>query len=154
MKPNSFTKLYAHFVFSPKGRRSLLIDPVMEKVQKYIYGIIQEKKCYPIAINGMADHIHILVGLNPVISISDLIRDIKRSSTLYINNENLLPVKFAWQEGYAAFTVGYKDLDHVYKYVLNQKEHHSRKNFRNEYLQILTDQGFEDYNDYLFEFYE
>lgn len=154
MKPNTFTKLYAHFVFSPNGRKALLKDSLMEKAQKYIYGIIREKKCNPIAINGMEDHLHILVGFNPSISISDLIRDIKRSSTLYINSERVISGKFGWQEGYGAFTVGHRELDKVYKYILNQKEHHSNVNFRKEYMQILEEQGFENFNDYLFEFYD
>jgi putative transposase len=154
MKPNTFTKLYVHYVFSPNGRKSLLKDPLMEMVQKYIHGTIREKKCNPIAINGMEDHLHILVGFNPFISISDLIRDIKRSSALYINSERILPVKFSWQEGYGAFTVGYRELDKAYKYILNQKKHHSNVNFRKEYIQILTEQGFENHYDHLFEFYD
>jgi putative transposase len=154
MKPNTFTKLYVHYVFSPNGRKSLLKDPLMEIIQKYIYGIIREKKCNPIALNGTEDHLHILVGFNPFITISDLIRDIKRSSALYINSEKLLPVKFSWQSGYGAFTVGYRELDKVYKYILNQKEHHSNVNFRKEYIQILAEQGFENHHDHLFEFYD
>ena len=85
MKPNTYTKLYAHCVFTPKGRYSLLNEPTQEKVHKYIYGIINGKNCKPIAINGTDDHIHILVGFCPSLSIEDLVRDIKRSSSLYIN---------------------------------------------------------------------
>jgi len=154
MKPNTFTKLYAHCVFSPKGRQALLKKPIREKAEKYIYGIIKEKKCYPIAINGTEDHLHILFGFIPVISISDLIRDIKRSSSLFINAERIFPFNFSWQEGFGAFTVGYRELDKVYKYILNQESHHSKESFRNEYRQILDDEGFSDYDDYLFEFYE
>ena len=154
MKPNTYTRLYAHCVFTPKGKSSLLTDSLRDRVHKYIYGIIKEKKCYPVAINGTKDHIHILVGFGPTISISDLVRDIKRSSTLFINNEVKFYYKFSWQEGFGAFTVGYRELDHVYKYILNQEKHHQEKNFRNEYFQILTDHGVDYNNDYLFEFYD
>ena len=154
MKPNTFTKLYAHCVFTPKGRNSLMKNALREKIQKYIYGVIKEKKCNPIAINGTEDHLHILVGFTPTISISDLIRDIKRSSALYINGNHLSFYKFNWQEGFGAFTVGYRELDKVYKYVLNQEIHHNKQSFREEYRQILMDEGIEEFDDYLFEFYD
>jgi REP element-mobilizing transposase RayT len=154
MKPDTFTKLYIHCVFSPKGRASLLQPPVMTLIQKYIYGIINEKKCYPVAINGTSDHLHLLIGLNPCICISDLIRDIKRSSALYINSSGILAQKFSWQAGFGAFTVGYRELDRVYHYILNQELHHSNKNFRTEYKHILDEEGFKDYDKYLFEFYD
>jgi putative transposase len=97
MKPNTYTRLYAHCVFTPKGKSSLLTDSIRDRVHKYIYGIIKEKKCYPVAINGTKDHIHILIGFGPTISISDLIRDIKRSSAMFINNEVRSYYKFSWQ---------------------------------------------------------
>lgn len=153
MKPNTFTKLYVHCIFTPKGRNSLLTDSIRDKVHKYIYGILTEKKCFPVAINGTKDHIHLLIGFPPTISISDLIRDIKRSSALFINGLLNSYLKFRWQEGYGAFTVGYRDLDRVYKYVLNQLEHHSKRNFKDEYTRLLTDEGIEFNPDYLFEFY-
>lgn len=153
MKPNTFTKLYAHCVFTPKGREALLKEPIREKIQKYIYGVIKTKKCNPIAINGTDDHLHILVGFTPTITISDLIRDIKRSSALYANDNDLFRYRFSWQEGYGAFTVGYRELDKVYQYILNQEIHHSKKTFRKEYTEILSEEGIED-ADHLFEFYD
>lgn len=154
MKPNTFTKLYAHCVFTPKGRNSLLTESIKINVHKYIYGIIKGKKCYPIAINGTSDHIHILFGFNPDISISDLIRDIKRSSALFVNNQLKSYLKFRWQEGYGAFTVGYRDLNSIYQYILKQEEHHSKTHFREEYVQLLKEAGIEYNPEYLFEFYE
>ena len=154
MKPNTYTKLYVHCVFSPKGKTCLLTDSIRDRVHKYIYGIVKEKKCYPVAINGTKDHIHILLGFGPTVSISDLIRDIKRSSAMFINNVVESYIKFSWQEGFGAFTVGYRELDHVYKYILNQEEHHREENFRSEYHQILTDNRIDYNNDYLFEFYD
>jgi putative transposase len=154
MKPNTYTKLYAHCVFTPKGRNSLLNDSIRDRIHKYIYGIIREKKCYPVAINGTKDHVHILFGFGPTICISDLIRDIKRSSALFINNGVHSYLKFSWQEGFGAFTVGYRELDQIYKYILHQEEHHKGKKFREEYFQILNENGIEFKDDYLFEFYD
>jgi len=153
MKPNTYTKLYAHCIFTPKGRESLLNDSLREKVHKYIYGIIKEKNCFPIAINGTNDHIHILVGFPPIINISDLIRDIKRSSSLYINQQSKSYLKFRWQEGFGAFTVSYSDLDRVYNYVLNQTKHHLTQTFSTEYPSLLKEEGIDINPDYLFEFY-
>ncbi len=154
MKPNTFTKLYVHCVFTPKGRESLLTDSIREKVHKYIYGIIIEKKCYPVAINGTDDHIHLLIGFPPNIAISDLIRDIKRSSSLFINEQRKSYIRFKWQEGFGGFTVGYRELDKVYNYILNQEIHHSKLTFKDEYLKILKEEGIEYEYEYLFEFYD
>jgi putative transposase len=153
MKPNTYTKLYVHCIFTPKGRSSLLTDSIRYKVHKYIYGIIIEKKCYPIAINGTKDHVHLLIGFPPTIAISDLVRDIKRSSALFINENRTSYLRFSWQEGFGGFTVGYREMDRVYKYILNQDDHHSKTSFKDEYMQILTKEGIEFNSDYLFEFY-
>ena len=154
MKPNTYTKLYAHCIFTPKGRNSLLKDPIRDNVHKYIYGIIKGMNCYPVAINGTFDHVHLLVGFCPSLSIEDLVRDIKRSSSIYINTNHLISGKFSWQEGYGAFTVGYRDLDNVYKYILNQQTHHLKGSFKEEYLEILTNQGIDFSTEYLYEFYD
>ena len=154
MKPNTYTKLYAHCVFTPKGRDSLLIGSVQEKVHKYIYGTLKGMNCFPVTINGTMDHIHILAGFPPSLSIEKLVTDVKRSSTLWINTNRLLSHKFNWQEGYGAFTVGYRDVDRVYKYIVNQQSHHLVKSFKQEYLQMLTEEGVDFKNEYLYEFYE
>lgn len=154
MKPNTYTKLYVHCVFTPKGRHSLLNDSIRKNIHKYIYGIVKGKNCNPIAINGTSDHIHILVGFCPSISIENLVRDIKRSSSLYINANNLLTAKFSWQDGYGAFTVGYPELDKVYRYILNQQTHHLTGSFKEEYMGILKDQGIDYSTEHLYEFYD
>jgi putative transposase len=154
MKPNTYTKLYVHCVFTPKGRHSLLKDSIRGNIHKYIYGIIKGKNCNPIAINGTSDHIHILVGFCPSISIENLIRDIKRSSSIFINTNNILPAKFSWQDGYGAFTVGYPELDKVYRYVLNQQTHHLTESFKEEYMGILKDEGIDFLTEHLYEFYD
>jgi len=132
----------------------LLTDSIRERVHKYIYGILNEKNCFPVAINGTKDHVHILFGFGPTICIADLMRDIKRSSALILNNEIHSYLKFSWQEGYGAFTVGYRELNNVYHYILNQEDHHKTKKFRDEYLEILNENGVEYKNEYVFEFYD
>jgi len=154
MKPNSYSKLYAHLVFSPKGRTSLLTDSIRVNVHKYIYGIISEKKCYPVAINGTKDHIHILTGFHPSIAISDLIRDIKRSSSLFINSNKNSFIKFSWQEGFGAFTVGFRELEILKEYIMNQEDHHNKAGFREEYFKILGEEGIDFDKEYVFEFYD
>ena len=154
MKPNTYTKLYAHCIFTPNGRESLLTESLCPLVHKYIYGTIQGMKCNPIGINGTKDHIHLLVGFNPTTCIADLIRDIKRSSAIYVNSNHLSPYKFSWQEGYGAFTVGYRQLDSVYKYILNQEAHHAKHHFRIEYEEILLEEGVEYDENFRFEFYD
>lgn len=154
MKPNTYSKLYAHIVFSPKGRTSLLTDSIRQITHKYIYGIITGKRCFPVAINGTKDHVHILLGFPPTVTISDLVRDIKRSSSIFINERKKSYLKFRWQEGFAAFTVGYREVDRVYKYILNQEQHHSGNSFMNEYMEMLKEEGIEFNDDFLFEFYD
>jgi putative transposase len=154
MKPNYYTKLYVHCVFAPKGRESVLTDSINEKLHKYIYGVIMGKKCFPVIINGTDDHIHILMGFKPELSISDLVRDIKRSSSLYVNEQLHPGFKFAWQEGYGAFTVGYRELDKVLHYIADQREHHKSQRFRDEYIEILVNEGIEYDPKYLYEFYD
>jgi len=99
----------------------------------------------------MSDHVHILIGLNPVASISDLVRDIKRSSALFVNNKNWFRKRFHWQSGYGAFSYSTSQLSNVYSYIENQEEHHQKRIFHEEYKQILTDFDI-NYNDaYIFE---
>ena len=107
-----------------------------------------------IIVNGVADHVHILLGLNPSVSISDTVHDIKRNTSLFINNENLCNQKFSWQEGYGAFTYSRSQLNKVYNYILNQEEHHRMKTFREEYTRFLKDYQVEFNEKFLFEFFD
>jgi putative transposase len=154
MKPNTYTRLYVHCIFTPKGHEALLSEEYQSKIHKYIYGTIEAKGCVPIAINGSTDHVHILTRFKPKTCIEDLIRDIKRSSSLFINTNRFFPFKFNWQEGYGAFTVGYPQLDKVFHYIVNQKQHHEKQSFKNEYMQCLTDEGVDFKSEHLYEFYE
>ena len=105
-------------------------------------------------INGMPDHVHIFLGFSPDIAISDLVRDIKSNSTNFINDNKLIQGKFSWQKGFGAFTYSKSQVPRVVKYIKNQEEHHRRKTFKEEYLELLEKFGVEYKGKYLFEWYE
>ena len=135
--PNTYTQIYIHIVFSVKGRQSLIPKQHKDELHGYIIGIIKKKKQTVIQINSMPDHIHILVGITPGTTISNLVRDIKANSTKFINRKQWVLGRFEWQEGYGAFSYARSQLDNIINYIRNQEKHHSRKTFREEYLEIL-----------------
>ncbi|MGQ9644419.1 MAG: IS200/IS605 family transposase [Ignavibacterium sp.] len=154
MKPGTFTQLYIHLVFVPKYRERLLTKEIRPEVFSYISGIITNRKHKSIIINGMSDHAHILLGLNPDDKISDLVACIKRESSSFINQKDWFRGKFHWQDGYGAFSYGQSQLDKIYKYILNQELHHKKRSFREEYLELLKKFEIEFDEKYLFEFFE
>lgn len=108
-----------------------------EEVYKYMAGIIKNKGQKSIIINGVEDHVHLFVGLKPSMALSDLMRDVKNNSSNFINNNNWLPGKFSWQEGYGAFSYSHSHIQNVYQYIMNQEAHHRRKTFKDEYMELL-----------------
>ena len=114
-------------------------------------GIIKEKNQKPIIVNGVADHVHVFVGLKPSMAIADLVRDIKNNSSKFINEQKFLKGKFAWQEGYGAFSYAHSQIENVYQYIANQEEHHRKKTFKEEYLDFLQKFEIEFNEKYLFE---
>ncbi|NOT73542.1 MAG: IS200/IS605 family transposase [Cyclobacteriaceae bacterium] len=134
---NTYTQLYIQFVFAVKYRASLIESQWEIELHKYITGIIQNHGHKMISINGMPDHLHIFVGLHPTQSISSIMKITKVSSTDWINESRFTKGKFAWQEGYGAFSYGRSQIDRVYNYILNQKKHHEKKNFITEYKELL-----------------
>ena len=154
MKPGVFTQLYVQLVFAPKYRDRLLRKEIRPEIFSYISGIITNRKHKSIIINGMSDHIHILVGLNPNDKISDLVGAIKKSSSTFINEKGWFRGKFHWQDGYGAFSYGRSQLDNVYHYIKNQEMHHRKRTFREEYLELLKRFEIEYDEKYLFEFFE
>lgn len=108
-----------------------------DELYKYITGIIQNNKHKLISINGMPDHVHILAGVRPVQSVSDLMQDIKGSSSKWINDKKLVKGKFEWQEGYGAFSYGRSQLKELINYIENQDQHHNKKSFIEEYRDFL-----------------
>ena len=133
----TFTQVYIQAVFAVKGRANLLQKPWRDEVFKYMAGIIKNKGQKPIIVNGVADHAHLFFGLKPSMAISDLIRDVKNNTSNFINEQNWIKGKFAWQEGYGAFSYAHSQIENVYNYILNQEEHHRKRTFREEYLEFL-----------------
>ncbi len=134
---NTYTQIYIQIIFSVKGRNSLINPLWEEQLYKYITGIVQNKGQKMIAINGVSDHIHILICMKPNCCLSDLIREVKKSSNDFITENNLTKYKFNWQCGFGAFSYSHSQLDDVIKYIRKQKEHHRKKAFREEYLEFL-----------------
>ncbi len=148
------TQIYIQYVFAVKGRENLLQKPWRDEVFKYMAGIIQGKNQKPIIVNGVADHVHVFVGLRPAMSISDLVRDIKNNSSNFINDHKFVKGKFSWQEGYGAFSYAHSQLNEVYQYIINQEEHHHKKSFKEEYLNFLQKFDIKYDERYLFDWME
>ncbi|MCE2995861.1 MAG: IS200/IS605 family transposase [Cyclobacteriaceae bacterium] len=152
--PGTFSQIYIQVVFAVKRRENLLQKPWRDEVFKYMSGIIKEKNQKPIIVNGVTDHVHLFIGLKPVISLSDLVRDVKNNTTNFVNDRKFLNTKFSWQEGYGAFSYSHSQLDTVYQYILNQEEHHKKKTFKAEYLDLLEKFEIEYDEKYLFDWIE
>lgn len=150
----TFSQVYIHIVFAVKGRQNLLSKKWRSDLFKYISGIIKSKEQKPIIVNGMGDHVHVLVGLRMTMPIADLVRDIKNNSSKYFNDRQLVSGKFEWQTGYAAFSYGHSQLAAVYDYINNQEEHHKVRTFRDEYIALLQKFEIEHDEKYLFEWVE
>ena len=146
--------MYVQIVFAVFGRTNVIREIYREELEKYICGIVSNNKCKPLAIWCNPDHAHILVGLHPTIAVSDLTRDIKSSSSKFINNKKWVPGKFAWQDGFGSFTYSKSQIDDVGKYILSQPVHHKKKSFKEEYLDILQKNDIEYDERFLFEWYE
>ena len=151
---NTFSQIYIQTVFAVSGRLSLITQDFREELHKYITGIVRKKDQKLISINGMSDHIHILIGLRPAMALAELVRDIKSDSSEWVNKKKLARGKFGWQEGYGAFSYGHSQLDTIIRYIQNQEKHHQRRSFKNEYLTLLRKFEIEFKEKYVFEFIE
>jgi putative transposase len=148
---NTYTQIHLHIVFAVKGRQSLIQPTFKNELYKYISGIIENHEHKLLAINGMPDHIHILIGYRPSQSLPELLQDIKGDSSKWINSKDFVKGRFEWQSGYGAFSYSKSQLKDVINYIENQEKHHRKKTFHEEYVEML--QKFEvDFNQkYLFE---
>jgi REP-associated tyrosine transposase len=149
---NTFSQIYIQTVFAVESRQSLIQPEFKEDLYKYITGIVRNQGQKLIAINGMPDHVHILIGLKPAMALADLGREIKADSTNFINEEKFVRGRFNWQEGYGAFSYGHSQLNAIIRYIQNQEKHHQRRSFKEEYFTLLRkfDIAFEE--KYVFEF--
>lgn len=152
--PGTFSQIYIQVVFAVKGRESMIQSSWEEELFKYITGIVRNKEQKMLAINGMPDHFHFLIGMKPSCCLSDLVREVKKSSNDFIKEKEFTKFKFRWQEGYGAFSYSHSSLDNVIGYIMNQKDHHKQKTFKEEYLEFLKKFEIEFKNEYLFEWYE
>lgn len=154
MGVGTFSQIYIQVVFAVKGRNSLIKKEWEEELYKYITGIVQNKGQKMLAINGMPDHIHFLIGMKPSCCLSDLVREVKKSSNAFIKEKKFSKFKFEWQEGYGAFSYSHSALENVIGYINNQKEHHKTKHFKEEYKDFLIKLQIEHKDEYLFEWIE
>jgi REP element-mobilizing transposase RayT len=150
---NTYSQISMHFVFAVKYREALILPEFGTILFKYISGIIEGKNQKTLAVNGVADHIHIFAGLDPTVYIPDFMRDIKSDSSTFINANRLSPKTFHWQSGYGVFSHGRYERDRVIKYILRQEEHHRKKSFRREYIRLLEKTGVDYDPRYLFDFF-
>ena len=141
-------------MFAVNGRLSLIRTEFKEELYKYMTGIVRNNDQKLISINGMSDHIHILIGLRPAMALADLVRDIKADSSNFINKKKWVRGKFSWQEGYGAFSYGHSQLDTIIRYIQNQEQHHRRRSFKDEYLAWLKKFEIPFEEKYVFQFIE
>ena len=150
----TYSQLYIQVVFAVKGRANLIHASWKDELYSYISGIITEKGHKSIIVNGYTDHVHCFIGLKPAMALSDLVRDVKNSSSKFINSKGWVGGKFQWQEGFGAFSYGHSALDNVIAYIQNQKEHHKRIRFKDEYKTFLNKFQIEYKDEYLFDWLE
>lgn len=147
---NTCTQIHIQFVFAVKYRNAVIHASWRDELQKYISGITTENGHKLLAIYAMPDHVHVLIGLGPVQSISDLMQDIKGSSSKWINEKKFLKTRFEWQEGYGAFSYSKSQVPAVITYILNQEEHHGKRTFHEEYLEFLEKFGVDYRKEFVF----
>ena len=134
---NTYTQIYIHYVFAVQNRLSLIQSKWKTDLYKYMTGIVEQQGHKLLQVGGMSDHVHALVSMSPKQSPSDLMFHVKRSSSLWINENRFVVGKFSWQEGFGAFSYGKSQIPNVANYIENQEMHHKKRNFREEYLELL-----------------
>ncbi len=147
---NTYTQIHIQAVFAVQNRKSLIKNDWKDELYKYIAGIIQNHEHKVLQINGMPDHIHILFGMRPTQSLSDLMKQVKQDSSKWINNKGVVKGKFSWQEGYGAFSYSKLQLPRVIKYIQNQEEHHKKMTLQKEYMALLKSHNVDFNERYIF----
>jgi len=137
----SYRQLYYHVVFGTKFRKPTIPDVHCQLLYKYIWGIIENKKCKLYRINGCEEHIHLLVDIHPTIAVSTFVKDLKVSTSIWLKQQREFQNFEGWSEGFAAFTVSPTDKDKVIEYIKNQKEHHQKQTFLDEFKTLLKEYG-------------
>ena len=148
---DTFSQIYIQVVFAVQNRNSFIAPAWEEELYKYITGTIQNKGQKMLAINGVQNHIHFFIGMKPTCCLSDLVREIKKSSNIFIKEKKFVRYNFQWQEGFGAFSYSHSHLSDVIQYIERQKEHHKKKTFKEEYLAFIKAFEIEFKDEYLFE---
>lgn len=148
---DTYSQIYIQIVFAVKGRDNLISSRWKDELYKYITGIITNEGQKLLAINGMPDHIHILIGLKPTATLSNIVRDIKANSSRFINERKWIEGKFEWQQGFGAFSYSHSQLTNVITYIQNQEEHHKTKTFSEEYIEFQKLYNIDFKNEFIFE---
>ncbi len=149
--PDTYSQIYIQIVFAVQNRDALISSSWEEKLYKYITGIVQNKGQKMLAINGTNNHIHFLIELKPSCCLSDLVREVKKSSHEFIKENKFSKFKFNWQEGYGSFSYSHNHLNNVVEYIKNQKAHHTRNSFKDEYIQFLKNYNVDYIEKHLFD---
>ena len=147
---STYTQILYQLVFTTKNHENTMAEEGQEMLYRFIWGILKNKNCHLYRINGTENHLHIVTHIHPMIAPAILIKDIKLASSDLIKNENLFPGFAGWQDGYGAFTYAFSAKDHLIEYVKNQKEHHRKVSFKDEYISLLKEHGIEFDEKYLF----
>ena len=134
---STYTQIYYHIVYSTKDRERSLKTESREDLFRYIWGILQNKECHLYRIGGVEDHIHILTSLHPTISLANLIKELKVSSSIWVKENGVFPQFTGWQDGYGAFTYSENERDDIIEYIKNQQEHHKKESFQDELRKLL-----------------
>ncbi len=135
--PNTFTQIYVHYVFATMHRMRLMNASIQQEIYSYTSGITKELNCFMQCIGGMDDHMHLLVGLHPTMAVSVFAQKVKANSSRFINENGWALGKFAWQDGFGAFSVSQSGLAQVRDYIKNQANHHQQRSFLGEYEELL-----------------
>ena len=136
--PQSLSKVYVHIVFSTKYRLNLITDDVEESLYEYLGGICKGLECNPVKIGGYKNHVHVLCLLSRKVTQRELLEELKKRSSKWIKTKGPQYASFYWQNGYGIFSVNPAEVDRVIRYIENQHEHHSKKDFKKEFRELLT----------------
>ena len=138
---STFTQVLYHIVFATKDRQRVLRPERRQEMYKYIWGVIRNKDCHLYRIGGVEDHVHILTSLHPSVSLAELVKAIKVSTSLWVKENKMFSEFDGWQDGYGAFTHCFQERDAIVKYIKNQEEHHRVRTFKEELAELLKQAG-------------
>ena len=147
---STYTQILYQIVFSTKNREKTMIESGQGKLYSYIAGLLKNKNCHLYRINGIEDHLHIITHIHPSVAAANLVKDMKLASSDFIKEQRIFPDFTGWQVGYSAFTYSIDAKENLIHYVMNQKVHHKRTTFREEYIKLLQEHKIEFDERYLF----